>query len=409
MGTALRTRPLALGLALSLILALAAVTVSSAKGSGGNGSGSIVRPQSPAAAATPRSTSAASPSPSLSPPEQDSQRPRKRRRLAVVTGGTRGIGRGIVERLLQTGDYNCVVVTYNANHEAAQRFLTDVTARYDNDSKNGNDKRAKVQLVQGDLAQETTRDDVFKVIDEELQVDGACRLTTVVHNAGQYFGVTSDADTAGIEGFGSDDASNDKKKKKLKSGLASSLKFGDGSLLDARTGKDDFAQMRYYQRLYGEAYVDVCERSLARMRAHAELDPDFQGSLVGISSPGCNLLQKPLPSYSMPGSGKSFMEHAMRLFAVSAAGIGVNCNILVPGVTRTEAWDKLSAHHGVGKGKKSQKGLIDLLAERVPMKQQIIDPLDIGDAVAFLSRPRGGGRFVTGQTIVIDGGLTLMR
>ena len=41
----------------------------------------------------------------------------------IITGGTRGIGRGISEAFLQAGA--CVIVTYAGNEEAAQKFLTD--------------------------------------------------------------------------------------------------------------------------------------------------------------------------------------------------------------------------------------------------------------------------------------------
>jgi hypothetical protein len=58
----------------------------------------------------------------------------------------------------------------------------------------------------------------------------------VVHNAGQYVGITSDnADglTAGMLGF------------------------GDGSMLSADGGSTNLATMRYYQRLYGDAYTST--------------------------------------------------------------------------------------------------------------------------------------------------------
>ncbi|KAH8049340.1 hypothetical protein JL720_15647 [Aureococcus anophagefferens] len=77
---------------------------------------------------------------------------------------------------------------------------------------------------------------------------------------------------------------------------------------------------------YGDAYVDLCERGLARMG-------EGGGSLVGISSPGCTLTYKANLGYDMPGSGKCVMEYAMRLFALRAAKKNVNCNVVIPGVT----------------------------------------------------------------------------
>ena len=73
--------------------------------------------------------------------------------------------------------------------------------------------------------------------------------------------------------------------------------------------------MHYYQRMYGDAYVDLCERGLARMSAEAG-----GGSLVGISSAGCTTQYNANLGYDMPGSGKCVMEYAMRLFALRCAG-----------------------------------------------------------------------------------------
>ncbi|MGA1825110.1 MAG: 3-oxoacyl-ACP reductase FabG [bacterium] len=42
---------------------------------------------------------------------------------AIVTGGTRGIGRGIAESFLRSGAN--VIVTYHANEQAAEKFLKD--------------------------------------------------------------------------------------------------------------------------------------------------------------------------------------------------------------------------------------------------------------------------------------------
>jgi len=40
--------------------------------------------------------------------------------------------------------------------------------------------------------------------------------------------------------------------------------------------------MHYYQRMYGEAFVDLCERFLFRMNG----SESGGGTIVGISSPG---------------------------------------------------------------------------------------------------------------------------
>ena len=195
-------------------------------------------------------------------------------------------------------------------------------------------------------------------------------LGAVVHNAGQYVGITADnADGLKAAVYG----------------------FGDGSMLDA-DGKMQLEVMHYYQKMYGDAYVDLCERGAARM-------DDDGGSLIGISSPGCTLQYNANLGYDMPGSGKCVMEYAMRLFAVRLAPKGINCNVVVPGVTETDAWGKLAETRGMKK-----EELVEGIAGRLsPMGS--MKPRQLGDAVAFLCSPEG--RLITGVSLPVDGGVHL--
>ena len=91
---------------------------------------------------------------------------------------------------------------------------------------------------------------------------------------------------------------------------------------------------QYYQRMYGEAFIDLCERSLARMDDNSNdnnssSDGGGGGTIIGISSPGvsAHYYMNRLVLYSMPGSGKSLVEYSMRIHAgrVASRGINVNC------------------------------------------------------------------------------------
>lgn len=291
-------------------------------------------------------------------------------RVAIITGGTRGIGRGITEALADSGRYKGFLLTYNTNKKAAEEFASELQKCH-----SGEDKCLEIKLVGGDISLEKTRNAIFKCLDKEFQ---DCELCAIVHNAGQYVGITAD-NSAGL----------DKNQK---------LVFGDGSLLNG--DKVNFDMMRYYQQMYGEAYVDLCERGLKRMREAAAKREDFRGSLIGISSPGCNFSQRPGLGYDMPGSGKCVMEYAMRLFAVRAAEIGVNCNVVIPGVTQTEAWSRLEESIGMKSG-----AMFDSIQKRSPMGEGLM-PRDIGDVVDFLCGEHGG-RFITGVSLPVDGGLHL--
>lgn len=284
-------------------------------------------------------------------------------RVAIVTGGTRGIGRGISEAL--AGDGYDLLLTYNANSEAAEQAALQLREAHAD---------CTVAIVGGDISLPVTRDAVFACFDEKFK--SSHDLGAVVHNAGQYIGVTS-SNAAGLE---------------YKKGLF----FGDGSLL----GDDEQLEldtMRYYQKLYGEAFIDLCERGLTRMTG--------TGSLIGVSNPGCAPGRgNPQPGYDMPGSGKTMMEYAMRLIALRCAARGINCNLVVPGVTETEAWGKLAAMQGSNLPTSDPESRMNKVAAMIaPMGA--MTPAQMGGAVAFLCSPRG--RIITGVSLPVDGGVHL--
>lgn len=286
-------------------------------------------------------------------------------RVALVTGGSRGIGKGIVQALLETKEYDGYLIVYNTNKEAAEVFAKEIV-------------EAKVVIVGGDLTEVATRDRIFDVFDEEFQ---DAELCAVVHNAGQYVGVTSSN-------------SNDLEQGKFR--------FGDGSLLDSESGKPNFDFLHYYQKLYSEAWIDLCERSLVRMKGCKAADPDnYRGSIVGISSPGCNTHFKMTPGYDMPGSGKCVMEFSVRQYALAAAPYSINCNVVIPGFTRSDAWSKLAEQRGA-----ERDAMMEMFVKKAVPAGEVIEAKELGDVVAFLAGPKGG-RFITGMSIRVDGGLHL--
>ncbi|HIW70584.1 MAG TPA: acetoin reductase [Candidatus Limosilactobacillus merdipullorum] len=89
------------------------------------------------------------------------------KRVAVVTGGERGIGRGITERLLKDGYY---VVIANRDAEKGQQAVKELSAAgYD----------GKVVAVAGDVAEKASHEKFVK-----SAVDNFGRLDTYINNAG---------------------------------------------------------------------------------------------------------------------------------------------------------------------------------------------------------------------------------
>merc|ERR1719478_874972 len=280
------------------------------------------------------------------------------RRVAIVTGGTRGIGRGISEALAEK-QFD-LLVTYNSNAEAAEEAAAALREAHG----------CAVECVGGDISLSATRDAIFERFDAKFKTSHD--LGAVVHNAGQYVGITS----TNADGLS-----------------AAMLGFGDGSML-GEDGATNLETMHYYQKMYGDAYVDLCERGLARMSAESG-----GGSLIGISSPGCTVQYNANLGYDMPGSGKCVMEYTMRLFALRCASKNVNCNVVVPGVTTSDAWGKLAATRGTTKDE-----LVAAISGRLsPMGS--VTPRQVGDGVAFLCSP--AGRIVTGVSLPVDGGVHL--
>jgi NAD(P)-dependent dehydrogenase (short-subunit alcohol dehydrogenase family) len=96
------------------------------------------------------------------------------------------------------------------------------------------------------------------------------------------------------------------------------------------------------------------------------------------------------------------MEFSIRHYALSAAPYGINCNVIVPGVTKSDAWDKVAQQQGLSSKEEmfaKNKGMIPV--------GEVAEAKDIGNVVAFLSG-YGGGRFITGLSLRVDGGLHLV-
>lgn len=161
------------------------------------------------------------------------------RRAAIVTGGTRGIGRGIAEALAEA-QFD-LLVTYNSDSEAAEEAASALRAAHG----------CTVECVGGDIsltgaatpqtnppapncpppapapAPPATRDEIFARYDATFKESH--ELGAVVHNAGQYVGITS-TNADGLKG-------------------GKPVGFGDGSLLE--DGATNLATMHYYQRMCG--------------------------------------------------------------------------------------------------------------------------------------------------------------
>lgn len=243
-------------------------------------------------------------------------------KVALVTGGSRGIGRAISMRLARDG-YN-IVVGYFRNGGAARDTCAELEGL-----------GVKAVPVRAHVGDEGDLENLFDGVSETFG-----RLDVFVSNAA--------------------------------SGVIKP--FGD---LDARAW---------------QWTMDANARPLFLGGLRASRLMSDGGNIVALSSGGATRV---LPGYSVVGTSKAAIESLTRYMAVELAGRKIRVNAISPGVVDTDALkhfpmrDEMLAHarHNTPAGR-------------------LVAPEDVAEAVAFLISDRAS--MITGQTIVVDGGASLL-
>jgi 3-oxoacyl-[acyl-carrier protein] reductase len=244
----------------------------------------------------------------------------RRRTTALVTGGSRGIGRAIVRCLVRDGI--SVVFSYARNKAAAEEVLA--TDR---------DQDVTIAAVQADLAD---RDAPKRLYDEAEQLLG--RLDILVNNAGSDI----------------------------------------VPLPMSQTSDDDYDQM---MAVNTRAVFVLMREAVSRLRDG--------GRIVNIST--INTVA-PTPAVAVHSASKAAAEQFAACAARELGPRGITVNAVSPGATDTELL------RGNNPG-------VDLEAVLAPVTAlgRLGQPEEIADVVAFLVGP--GGRWITGQTVRVSGGL----
>jgi enoyl-[acyl-carrier protein] reductase III len=116
------------------------------------------------------------------------------------------------------------------------------------------------------------------------------------------------------------------------------------------------------------------------------------GRIIGIS--GMDSLRY-MPGHGLLGAAKAALESLIRAFAIELGPAGITVNGVCPGGFETDS----SRIYG---GSEFEYLRSQLIKQQAVKEFGTVD--DIAAAVAFLATP--GARYVTGQTIVVDGGVT---
>jgi NAD(P)-dependent dehydrogenase (short-subunit alcohol dehydrogenase family) len=246
-------------------------------------------------------------------------------KIALITGGTRGIGRALALTLAREGA--TLVLNYKQNEEAARETRERIAAL-----------DARVITLKADLEDPQQIDAMFREVE-----DRCGRLDFFVSNA-----------------------------------AASAFK----RILDLNVRNLDrtFA-------LNVRGFVHGAIRSVPLMQ--------HGGRMVVLSSYGS---LRAYPTYANLGSAKAAIEAWVRYMAVEFAPYGINVNGVSGGIIET---DSSAYFYRKVPGMPSLESVL----ARVPKGRQGTVQ-EMADAVAFLLGPQS--EYITGQTLIVDGGLSVV-
>ncbi len=244
-------------------------------------------------------------------------------KVALVTGGSRGIGRAIALRLAESGAE--VAINYMRNRHAAAETAAAIEAT-----------GVKAATYRANVADEEGLHGMF----EHLHGDFG-RLDILISNAAS--GVLKPA-------------------------------------MELTT--------RHWQWT-----MDINAATLLHLVQHARpLIPEEGGKIVAISSLGS---VRAIPNYAAVGASKAALESLVRHLSVELAPHGINVNIVSAGVVDTDALKHFP----------NRDDILENSRAKTPAGR-LTTPEDVADVALFLVSPYA--RMIHGQTIVVDGGYSIV-
>lgn len=253
------------------------------------------------------------------------------KRVALVTGGSQGIGKAIAERLLKDG-FNVAIAALNA--EKLEAVKEELEQKYD----------GEVLPVVADVAD---RDAVFNAV--QTTMDHFGEFNVIVNNAG--LGPTTPVDTITPEQF---------------------------------------------QKVYAVNVGGVLWGIQAAHKAFKTLG--HGGKIINATSQAGVVGNPNLALYS---GTKFAIRGITQTTAQDLAEENITVNAFAPGIVKTPMMYDIAHQVGQNAGKSDEWGM-QTFAKNIALKR-LSEPEDVAAAVSFLAGPDSD--YVTGQTIIVDGGM----
>ncbi|MFD2617152.1 enoyl-[acyl-carrier-protein] reductase FabL [Terrilactibacillus laevilacticus] len=246
-------------------------------------------------------------------------------KVALITGGTRGIGKAIAEKFAQDG-YQ-LVLNYMRKRTAAEETKVYFEEKYN----------IKVHTVKANIGEVAQIKELFQSIKETFG-----RLDVFVSNA-----------ASGVQ----------------------------RKVMDIEESHWDWTQ-----NINAKAYLFAAQEAAKLMEINGG------GKIVALSSLGSI---RALPNYVVVGVSKAAVEAITRYLAVELAPKGIVVNAVSGGAVDTDALKHFP----------NREELLEKAASRNPAGR-IVQPEDLANAVYFLCTESAS--MICGQTIIVDGGLSLL-
>lgn len=246
-------------------------------------------------------------------------------KVALITGGTRGIGKAIATKFASEG-YD-LVLNFMRKKKNAEQTKEELEGEYG----------IRVLTVKANIGEMDQIENLFAETEKELG-----RLDVFVSNAA--------------------------------SGVMRPLMEIEEHHWD------------WTQDINAKAYL------FASQQAAKLMEKSGGGSIVAISSIGSIRV---LPNYVAVGVSKAAVENITRYLAVELASKGIVVNAVSGGVVDTDALKHFP----------NREALLESAEKRNPAGR-MVQPQDLAETVYYLCSPAAS--MIRGQTIIIDGGISLL-